>query len=332
MSEQATLIVVVTGMSGAGRSTAVHALEDLGFFCVDNLPTPVVHATLEAFEQSGVRRIALGIDARVRSYLSEATVVLERLAAEDSSRQLVILYLDAADELLLRRFNTTRRRHPLSTFGDSSRGAAVLDGIRQERELLVPLRALATAVIDTTDMSVHDLRRQVVGMFGPLAEGAARMSTRFESFGFKYGLPADADLVLDVRFLENPYFEPELQPLSGLDSPVRRYVLEHPETREWLDKVVPFLEFCLPRFEREGKSYLTVSIGCTGGRHRSVALAEYLVGELAGRVESSLCAVHRDIHRASASARYAEPDVPLVTDAGIAEALVGEGGATGKSG
>lgn len=320
MSEQATLIVVVTGMSGAGRSTAVHALEDLGFFCVDNLPTPVVHATLEAFERSGVRRIALGIDARVRSYLSEATVVLQRLA-EDPSRQLVILYLDAADELLLRRFNTTRRRHPLSTFGGGTHGAAVLDGIRQERELLVPLRALATAVIDTTNMSVHDLRRQVVGMFGPLAEGAARMSTCIESFGFKYGLPADADLVLDVRFLKNPYFEPDLQPLSGLDEPVRRYVLEHPETREWLDKVVPFLEFCLPRFEREGKSYLTVSIGCTGGRHRSVALAEYLVAELSSRVDSSLCAVHRDLHRASASPRYAEPDVPLA----------GAGGATEKS-
>lgn len=322
MSEGPTLIVVVTGMSGAGRSTAVHALEDLGFFCVDNLPTPVVHATLEAFERSGVRRIALGIDARVRSYLGEATRVLQRLATEDPRRQLVILYLDAADELLLRRFNTTRRRHPLNTFGSGTQEAAVLDGIRQERELLVPLRALATAVIDTTGISVHDLRRQVIAMFGPRADGAARMSTRFESFGFKYGLPADADLVLDVRFLKNPHFEPELQPLSGLDPPVRAYVLEHPETRDWLDKVAPFLEFCLPRFEREGKSYLTVAIGCTGGRHRSVALAEHLADELGRRLDLSVRAVHRDMHRAGGTSGYPELGAPLV----------GEGEPTGKNG
>lgn len=299
-----TLIVVVTGMSGAGRSTVVHALEDLGFFCVDNLPTPVVRATIEAFERNGVRRVALGIDARVRSYLGEATQVLEGLIAEDPSRQLVVLYLDAADELLLRRFNTTRRRHPLSTFGGDALARAVLDGIRQERELLVPLRALATAVIDTTDLSVHDLRRQVMGMFGPGADGASRMTTQVESFGFKYGLPKDADLVFDVRFLQNPFFEPDLQPLSGLDGPVRDYVLGNPETQTWLEKTLGLVEYCLPLFEREGKSYLTIAIGCTGGRHRSVALAEYLAKELSGRLGLLLTAVHRDVHRAQATARY----------------------------
>lgn len=311
MSESETLIVVVTGMSGAGRSTVVHALEDLGFFCVDNLPAPVVDATLEALERSGVRRIALGIDARVRSYLGEATRVLERLA-EDPSKQLAVLFLDAADELLLRRFNTTRRRHPLSTGAAGVPAPAVLDGIRRERELLVPLRALATAEIDSTDLSVHDLRRQITGMFGPGAGSEARMSTRIESFGFKYGLPTDADLVLDVRFLKNPHFEPDLQPLTGLDAPVRDYVLQNPETQAWLERTLPLLEFCLPRFEREGKSYLTIAVGCTGGRHRSVALAEYLAGELMGRLELNPRAVHRDLHRGDASSRYPAAEGPAL--------------------
>jgi RNase adapter protein RapZ len=192
----------------------------------------------------------------------------------------------------LRRFNTPRRRHPLSTFGRRVPAPAVLDGIHRERELLVPLRALATAVIDSTSLSIHDLRRQVTAMFGPGTEGGeARMSARIESFGFKYGLPVDADLVLDVRFLKNPHFEPDLQPLSGLDEPVRAYVLENPETKAWLDRVLPYLEFCLPRFEQEGKSYLTVAVGCTGGRHRSVALSEYLAAELAGRLGLTLRAV-----------------------------------------
>lgn len=303
MNDAGTLIVVVTGMSGAGRSTVVHALEDLGFFCVDNLPTPVVEATLEAVERSGVRRIALGIDARVRSYLGEAAQVIERLAADREGRQIAVLYLDAADELLLRRFNTTRRRHPLSTFGSRAPAPAVLDGIRQERELLVPLRALATAVIDTTELSVHDLRAQVTAMFGPGAEADTGMSIRIESFGFKYGLPTDADLVLDVRFLKNPYFEPHLQALSGLDEPVRDYVLGNPETQAWLERTLSFLEFCVPRFEREGKSYLTIAVGCTGGRHRSVALAERLAKELTTRLERAPRAVHRDIHRAEGAGR-----------------------------
>jgi UPF0042 nucleotide-binding protein len=304
MSEARTLVVVVTGMSGAGRSTAVHALEDLGFFCVDNLPTPVVQSTVESVERSGVRRIALGIDARVRSYLGEAAQVIERMSGEHGPRQMVVLFLDAADELLLRRFNTTRRRHPLSTFSGRAQAPAVLDGIRRERELMEPLRALATAVIDTTELSVHDLRAQVTAMFGPGADGDTRMSARIESFGFKYGLPIDADLVLDVRFLKNPYFEPELQRLSGLDAAVREYVLGNPETQEWLATTLPLLEFCLPRFEREGKSYLTIAVGCTGGRHRSVALAEHLAQELTRRLDLAPRAVHRDIHRAEKSSRY----------------------------
>lgn len=309
MSEERTLIVVVTGMSGAGRSTAVHALEDLGFFCVDNVPTPVVPATLEAFEQGGVRRIALGIDARVRAYLADAPSMLDGVAALDS-RDVVVLFLDAANELLVRRFNSSRRPHPLDAVTRDRRAGApaVLDGIRKERELLVPLRARATAVIDTSDLSVHDLRRQIVAMFGPGSAVEARMSTRLVSFGFKYGPPSDADLVFDVRFLKNPYFEEQLRELSGLDDAVRDYVLGNPEAAAWLERTVPLLEFCLPRFEREGKSYLTIAIGCTGGRHRSVALSEYLAKEIGSKLGLQVSASHRDLDKSSPSSRHAESE------------------------
>ncbi len=311
MSEERTLIVVVTGMSGAGRSTAVHALEDLGFFCVDNVPTPVVPATLEAFEQGGVRRIALGIDARVRSYLADAPAMLDGLAT-GGNRDLVVLFLDAANELLVRRYSSTRRPHPLDTLARARHvsAPAVLDGIRMERELLVPLRARATAVIDTSDWSVHDLRRQIVAMFGPGSAAEPRMSTRVVSFGFKFGPPSDADLVFDVRFLKNPYFEEPLRELSGLDAPVRDFVLTNPDAAAWLERVLPLLEFCVPRFEIEGKSYLTIAVGCTGGRHRSVALSERLASEMRQRLGVSARAVHRDLERSSPSARPSDAPAP----------------------
>ncbi len=309
-SEERPLIVVVTGMSGAGRSTAVHALEDLGFFCVDNVPTPVVPATLAAFEQGGVRRIALGIDARVRAYLADAPAMLDGVAAS-GNRDVVVLFLDAANELLVRRFNSSRRPHPLDTLGQKASGApSVLEGIRRERELMLPLRARATAVVDTSDMSVHDLRRQVVAMFGPGSPTEARMSTRLVSFGFKYGPPSDADLVFDVRFLKNPYFEEHLRDLSGLDVPVRDYVLGNPEASAWLDRVLPLLEFCLPRFERDGKSYLTIAIGCTGGRHRSVALSEFLAAEIKTRLGLRVSASHRDLDKSSPSSHAGESNGP----------------------
>ncbi len=308
MTEDKVLVVVVTGLSGAGKSTAVHALEDLGFFCVDNLPSPVVSATLEAIEKAGIRRVALGIDVRVRSYLEEATSVLDVLTT-DARYDVRVLFLDAADELLLRRYSTTRRPHPLnSAVVDSGTTApAVLDGIRLERDLLVALRSRASAIVDSTGLSVHELRRQVVAMFGPGTGDEARMSSRIVSFGFKYGPPSDADLVFDVRFLRNPYFEEALRPLSGLDQPVRDYVLSSPEAQALVERILPLLEFCLPRFEREGKSYLTVAIGCTGGRHRSVALAEHLAAELSRRQPLRVTAAHRDVRRADAPQRPAAP-------------------------
>lgn len=305
-----TLVVVVTGLSGAGKSTALNALEDLGFFCVDNVPTPVVGSTLEACQDGGLRRVGLGIDVRVRSFLDDVTPVLDAVT-EGGQRELEVVFLDASDEALLRRYSGTRRPHPLSSAlepGSEQAATAVLDGIRIERERLVSLRARASVVIDTTNLSVHDLRRRVLSHFGPGAERRPRMLTRFVSFGFKYGTPVDADMVLDVRFLQNPYFVDGLRDLPGTDERVRKYIFDSEGTQEFLKVAVQMLDFCLPRFEREGKSYLTVAIGCTGGRHRSVAVAEYLTAKLGKSTGLSIDLVHRDVERVNTEGRKTDPD------------------------
>jgi UPF0042 nucleotide-binding protein len=309
MSDARSLVVVVTGLSGAGKSTAVHALEDLGFFCVDNLPTPVVGKTLEAFSAGRVRRIALGVDVRVRRFLDDATRVLDDVPIPEE-RDLVVLFLDASDQALLRRYSSTRRPHPLSTTlepGSEQAAIAVLDGIRLERELLGALRARASLVIDTTQLSVHDLRRQIVSLFGPGA-GLPRMHTRLVSFGFKYGPPVDADVLLDVRFLKNPFFVDELRDFPGTAAAVRNFVLGEPDTRDFVERTVALLEFCLPRFEREGKSYVTIGIGCTGGRHRSVVIADVLARELEERVGLPIDVVHRDVDRVTLREPKSDPD------------------------
>jgi len=241
---------------------------------------------------------------RVRAFLGEVGSVLQLLEA-GGHRDVQVLFFDASDETLLRRFSETRRPHPLSA--ESGHGTvegagpgdalAVLDGVRVERERLAPLRASATRILDTTSMSVHELRRVLVAHFGPASGGAPRMVTRIVSFGFKYGTPVDADLVLDVRFLENPYFVPELKPLTGLDEPVARYVLDGAETREFLLRALALLEYVMPKYEREGKSYLTIAIGCTGGRHRSVAVADALARELSLHTSARIAVLHRDTHR-----------------------------------
>jgi UPF0042 nucleotide-binding protein len=306
VNESATrpTVVVVTGLSGAGKSQALNALEDLGFFCVDNLPTLLAPQAVALCERGGMTRVALGIDVRVRAFLDEVGSVL-RLLEADGHRDVQVIFFDASDETLLRRFSETRRPHPLSAEGlhAAVEGAApgdalaVLDGVRVERERLAPLRAGATRVIDTTSMSVHELRRVLVTHFGPASGGAPRMVTRIVSFGFKYGTPVDADLVLDVRFLENPYFVPELKPLTGLDEPVARFVLDSTETKEFLTHARALLEYVMPRYEREGKSYLTIAIGCTGGRHRSVAIADALARDLSSSTGARIAVVHRDAHR-----------------------------------
>jgi UPF0042 nucleotide-binding protein len=293
------VVVVVTGLSGAGKSTAVAALEDLGFFCVDNLPTPVIESTLDALSGHGITRAALGIDVRVGAFLDLAPQVVQALITA-GTRAVDVLFLDANDATLIRRFGSTRRPHPLSTLaipGAEREAVAVLDGIRMERVQLAPLRARASIVIDTSDLSIHDLRRMVVDRFGGSISTRARLSIRIVSFGFKYGLPIDADLVFDVRFMRNPYFVEELKDKDGLQPQVRQYVLDTADAEQYLRTVSGLLEFCLPRFESEGKSYLTIAIGCTGGRHRSVAVAEALVRALHKPPEWPVDVIHRDLRK-----------------------------------
>lgn len=310
------LLVVVTGLSGAGKSTALRALEDLGFFCVDNLPTTVLPETLSACDAGGMSLVAFGIDVRVRSFLSDVGVRLDLLAAT-TTREISLLFLDASDEALLRRFSETRRPHPLSTVpeaGTEHGAMAVLDGVRLERDRLAPLRARATHVIDTTTLSIHELRRRIVGSFGPGAGEVPRMHTRFVSFGFKYGAPVDADLILDVRFLDNPNFVAGIGHLPGTNPAIQSYVLDRDETREFVRRAVDLLAFALPRYEREGKAYLTVAVGCTGGRHRSVVLAEHLAKELTGATGMAIAVHHRDLGRVPERAPEADgtsmPPIP----------------------
>jgi RNase adapter protein RapZ len=278
-------IVVVTGMSGAGRSSALRVLEDMGFFCVDNLP-PKLAPALVAEVSGELKKVGLGMDVRTGAFLEGAGQVFDTLHA--SGHDVEVLFLDCADDALVRRYSETRRPHPLAPGGD------VMEAIGRERERLATLRVRAKVVIDTSRLSVHELRRALVDYLG--REGTRpQMHVRFVSFGFKFGLPVDADLVFDVRYLPNPHFVPELKPLTGLDPPVRDYVLAAPETTELLEDVTRLLERTLPRYEREGKAYLTVAIGCTGGRHRSVAIAEDLGRAL--RANRKVTVSHRDTSR-----------------------------------
>lgn len=295
------VVVVVTGLSGAGKSTALKALEDLGYFCVDNLPTVLAAQAVTVCAAGGIDRIALGMDVRVRAFLPQMGEMLARIE-EGGARELMVAFLDATDEALLRRFSETRRPHPLSAElpQELQRDGAggVLEGIEAERERLAPLRARASFVVDTTALSVHELRRHIVERFSG-AHGAPGMTTRVVSFGFKYGPPVDADVVLDVRFIDNPYFVPDLKELPGTDPRVSDFVLSRPEAQGFMDRTRELLAFVLPRYEREGKSYLTIGIGCTGGRHRSVAIAEALAKDLQATTSSSILVKHRDVERSS---------------------------------
>ncbi len=280
-------LVIVTGLSGAGRTTALRVLEDLGFYCVDNLPPRLAPGLLELLESGNERGpVGLGIDVRTGAFLEGADDALDELAARGFPPE--VLFLDASDDALVRRFSETRRPHRLAPDGD------LLSAIRAERERLASLRRRASRVIDTTHLNVHDLRRQLVAIVSGRPDGI-QLVTRVVSFGFKYGLPQDADLVFDLRYLPNPYFVPELSALSGLTEPVRNYVLQTAEAQELLGDLTGLLQKLLPRYAAEGKAYLTVAIGCTGGRHRSVAMAEALGARLA---HGSVVVVHRDVERA----------------------------------
>jgi UPF0042 nucleotide-binding protein len=295
-STESTTLVVVTGLSGAGRSTAVAALEDLGFFCVDNLPTPVVRPTLDALAKQNIRKIAFGIDVRIGAFFEAAATLINELR-QSNTLELSVLFLDAADESLLRRYGSTRRPHPLSTIGvpgTEREAAAVVDGISVERKQLANLRSMATTIVDTTTLSVHDLRRRVIELYRPGSKYQPSLRTRVLSFGFKYGSPIDADLVFDVRFLRNPFFVDELRAMTGLDEPVRAFVLDDEEGEQYLEVLFNFLAYCLPRFEREGRSYLTIAVGCTGGQHRSVAVAEAVANYLRRTKGRTVDIIHRD--------------------------------------
>ncbi len=266
----AKTILVITGMSGSGKSTAVRALEDAGWFCIDNLPAPLLMKVADL--GVGQNRLAFVVDVREGTYLDDAPQAIDDLRR--AGHAVEVLYLESSDEALVRRYSETRRRHPLS----GSEG--VHEGIARERQALAALRVQAEHVVDTSTLTVHELRRQVMARFATNQAGVV-MAVTVMSFGFKYGVPSNADLVFDVRFLPNPFFVPELKALTGLDQRVAAFVLERADATEFLDRTFSLLEFLLPRYQREGKTYLTVAIGCTGGKHRSVAIGHALQQRLA---------------------------------------------------
>jgi UPF0042 nucleotide-binding protein len=282
-------IVIITGLSGSGKSTAIRALEDEGFFCLDNLPVTLFPTFIELVEKSKekVLDVALVMDIRGRDFLKGYEKVLNDISAAGHS--VAILFFDATDEVLIRRFSETRRRHPAQESG------SVPEGIRFEREQLAGLRSLATLVIDTSELNVHQLRERVISHIRG-EEGAKEMTVHLISFGFRYGIPLESDLVMDVRFLPNPFFDLRLKSLPGLDPRVRDFVMSKPETGAFLDKFGDLLGVLLPGYRHEGKSYLTLAVGCTGGRHRSVVIVEELRNFFAGR-KITLRVTHRDVEK-----------------------------------
>ena len=287
-------IVVVTGLSGAGKSTAIKVFEDLGYYCVDNLPPVLLPKIVDVVSEARGEeaRVALGMDIRGQEFLPDLSRVLDELRAGRSAVH--VLFLDAADEVLVRRFSETRRKHPLEV-----RGGA-LGAIRKERRILSPLREMASAVIDTSEFNVHQLRDAVVRRFR--REGGGDLKVSVISFGYRYGIPVEADMVVDVRFLDNPNFVPELKRLTGLDPGVRDYVLAARSSKGFLRRLSDLLLFLLPLYRKEGKAYFTLGVGCTGGRHRSVAVAE-AIGDILGKGREAAVVVHRDLSRSSLSSK-----------------------------
>ncbi len=264
-----TRFLIVTGLSGAGKSETLNYLEDQGFYCVDNLPTSLVSKFAELCLQEGsdLHRVALGIDIRDRNFLPHFFGELDGLETENMHPEVV--FLEASDEVLLQRFSETRRKHPLSA------ETSVIDGIREERKLLEPVKAKADWILDSSDANVRQLRQKLHETL--LSEDGRRgLSLSIMSFGYKYGVPPEVDLLFDVRFLPNPYYSREFRPLTGNDDQVKDYVLGSPVARDFLERISNLCTFLLPHYENEGKTYLTIGVGCTGGRHRSVVIANAL--------------------------------------------------------
>ncbi|CAN5536026.1 RNase adapter RapZ [soil metagenome] len=287
-NESTVELVVITGHSGAGKSEAIAAFEDGGYFCVDNLPPRMIEGLGELFrhEGSGVQRAAVVTDVRGGDFFEELSAVLTELG--DSGINITVLFLEADAETLLNRYKETRRRHPLA------RSGRLVDGIREEAELLAPLRERADVVIDTTDLTGSDLRRRIaIELVGADSEDS-QLALTLLTFGFKNGPPRDADLTLDVRFLPNPHYVDELRMNTGLDEAVREYVESGTQAGEFYGRLMPLLDFLVPAYVAEGKQHLTIAVGCTGGRHRSITVADRIAKELGKRDDVRLRVVHRD--------------------------------------
>ncbi|TRM13109.1 RNase adapter RapZ [Lentibacillus cibarius] len=287
-SEQDTKLVIITGMSGAGKTVAVQSFEDLGYYCVDNLPPALLPKFLELMKDSrnNIHKVALVMDLRGREFFDSLFGALDVLGEEDWLNE-HILFLDAKDEELVTRYKETRRSHPLAADG------LPLEGIQKERAMLDELRGRAQRIIDTTTLKPKQLREKILNAY--MEDKQEIFSVNMVSFGYKYGIPIDADLVFDVRFLPNPHYVPQMQPLTGLDSEVSSYVFKWSDTHKFNEKVLDLLQFMLPQYKKEGKSQLVVGIGCTGGQHRSVAIAEHFAKQLATNYITHVS--HRDIDK-----------------------------------
>jgi UPF0042 nucleotide-binding protein len=283
--------VVITGFSGAGKSQAMACFEDAGYFCVDNLPPEMIASLAELFAHEGskVERAAVVCDVRGGTYFEGLARVLEDLDTRGTPHRL--LFLEASEDVLLDRYKETRRRHPLANSGQVS------SAIAEERALLEPLKERADVAIDTSDLSASRLRKVVADKMLPHDGKLGKLAVTFMTYGFKHGTPRDADLLFDVRFLPNPHYEKDLRDLTGLDQPVRDYVEASDGLDEFYERLIPLLDYLLPSYVREGKAHLTVGVGCTGGRHRSVVIAEHLAGVYSGREEYMVDVVHRDVDK-----------------------------------
>jgi UPF0042 nucleotide-binding protein len=286
-----TDLVIITGFSGAGKSTAMAVFEDEGYFCVDNLPSEMIRSLAELFQHGGskIERAAVVSDVRARSYFEGLVEILDELRASGVSHR--VLFLEADEQTLLTRYKETRRRHPLAATG------SVEDGIARERALLAPLRERADVVIDSGGLSAAMLRRKLADEVLP-ADKTGRLAITVQSFGFKNGPARDPDLLFDVRFLPNPHYEPELRPLTGTDQSVVDYIDRDGALSAFYERLHPLLDYVLPQYLAEGKAHLVIAIGCTGGRHRSVAIAEHLASRYGGSSDYRVEVSHRDVHRA----------------------------------
>ena len=283
-------IIIISGLSGSGKSTAMRALEDSGFYCIDNLPTTLIPTFIELCQHStrGLSKVAIVVDIRGKEFLEGFRKVAQDLRNE--GHEVRILFLESADEVLIRRYSETRRSHPV----EKERGLSLPEAVKEERGEMAFLREIADEVIDTSILNVHQLRDIILERLLPAT--TRRMKITLLSFGYSYGIPTEADIVMDVRLLPNPFFVSELRGLTGKDAQVRDYVLKQEETTPFLERFSEMITYLIPLYEKEGKSYLTIAIGCTGGKHRSVVITERMA-EMLGQQDQRITVRHRDVER-----------------------------------